>query len=144
VHVCGSWLAVGGQKDSRLLQLDLQIWKRTVFISPVDVSRCYVRTGPRASHKIIPSKNCFPVVCDLAKGDQTSESFLRVGNSISAIRIITFFGMLPKSSRAGIDSHEKLKSFAESQWISCWSAPTSRPDLIMRRSAQTSLNTALR
>src|SRR5436190_11599280 len=105
VHVVGLGCG-GGQKDFRLLNW-IHKFGRDVFYSPVDVSAAMVLTARVQATKIIPQDNCFPIVCDLAKTSDLRE-LLASRDSISAIRIITFFGMLPNFEQELILT--KLKS----------------------------------
>jgi len=106
VHVVGLGCG-GGQKDSRLLTL-LQKSGRETFYSPVDVSTAMVLTARAQATKVIPQDNCFPIVCDLAKTTDPRELFAS-RDSISAVRVITFFGMLPNFEQEMILA--KLNSF---------------------------------
>ena len=92
VHVIGLGCG-GGQKDTRLLKL-LKNRGKAVFYTPCDVSTAMVLTARRAALAVVPEKNCFPFVCDLATADDLPGFFeSRITNHES--RIITFFGMIP-------------------------------------------------
>ena len=83
----------GGQKDARLLKL-LESRGKKVFYIPCDVSAAMVLTARQAALAVLPGKNCFPIVCDLATTDDLSLIFtsrFTIRNS----RLITFFGMIP-------------------------------------------------
>src|SRR5207245_1849124 len=67
VHLIGLGCG-GGQKDSRLLEL-LQAQGKTAFYTPSDVSVAMVLVARQAALAVIPSENCFPLVCDLATAD---------------------------------------------------------------------------
>jgi L-histidine Nalpha-methyltransferase len=86
VHVIGLGCG-GGQKDTRLLKL-LKSRGREIFYTPCDVSTAMVLTARKTALKVLPEKNCFPFVCDLATAG--SLRFADCGS-----RIVTFFGMIP-------------------------------------------------
>jgi L-histidine N-alpha-methyltransferase len=86
VHVIGLGCG-GGQKDSRLLKL-LKSRRKEIFYTPCDVSAVMVLMARQAAFAVLPEKNCFPFICDLATADD-----LQFPNHGS--RIITFFGMIP-------------------------------------------------
>ncbi|MGD0207377.1 MAG: L-histidine N(alpha)-methyltransferase [Verrucomicrobiota bacterium] len=92
VHVidlgCG-----GGQKDTRLLKL-LKARGREIFYTPCDVSTAMVLVARRTALAVLPQKNCFPLVCDLATADDLVE-MLNQRITHHASRITTFFGMIP-------------------------------------------------
>ncbi|HXR03887.1 MAG TPA: L-histidine N(alpha)-methyltransferase [Verrucomicrobiae bacterium] len=101
VHVIGLGCG-GGQKDTRLLKL-LKRRGKEVFYTPCDVSTAMVLTARRTALAVIPEKNCFPVVCDLATADDLQKILvtrhppartkpLRRGEGQS---LGTFFGMIP-------------------------------------------------
>ncbi len=106
VHVIGLGCG-GGQKDSRLLKR-VQERGKEVSYSPVDVSTAMVLTARQEAIQIVPQQNCFPFVCDLAKGGDVRDA-LEIPNSGGMTRIITFFGMLPNFEQEMIV--EKLASF---------------------------------
>jgi L-histidine N-alpha-methyltransferase len=85
----------GGQKDTRLLRL-LKASGKEVFYTPSDVAMAMVLTARQTALSVVPTKNCFPLVCDL----ETANDLPAVFNSSlarRASRIITFFGMIPNS-----------------------------------------------
>src|SRR5581483_445896 len=86
IHVIGLGCG-GGQKDTRLLKL-LKTRGKEIFYSPCDVSAAMVLTARKTALSVLPEKNCFPLVCDLA-----TASNLQFSNRRS--RIVTFFGMIP-------------------------------------------------
>jgi L-histidine N-alpha-methyltransferase len=92
VHVIGLGCG-GGQKDTRLLKL-LKTRGREVFYTPCDVSTAMVLVARQTALAVVPQKNCFPFVCDLAIADDLPavlDSRLRP----HASRILSFFGMIP-------------------------------------------------
>ena len=92
VHVIGLGCG-GGQKDTRLLKL-LKTRGREVFYTPCDVSPAMVLVARQTALAVVPDKNCFPFVCDLATADDLSAVFnSRFTHHVS--RITTFFGMIP-------------------------------------------------
>jgi len=118
VHVIGLGCG-GGQKDTRLLKL-LKARGREIFYTPCDVSAAMVLTARRTVLAVLPEKNCFPFVCDLATADDLPAVFDNLAGSARppsvaellrrtgcadrtpqrgvptfAIRLITFFGMIP-------------------------------------------------
>jgi hypothetical protein len=111
VHVIGLGCG-GGQKDTRLLKL-LKARGRAIFYTPCDVSTAMVLVARRTALAVMPGKNCFPFVCDLATADNLPEVFdqiiwegRRVGDpnlsgtatrrpSQEGARLLTFFGMIP-------------------------------------------------
>ena len=88
VHVVGLGCG-GGQKDSRLLKL-LQAHGKNISYTPSDVSTAMDLVARAAALKILPDKNCFPFVCDLATASNL-KSFLATPHS----SLVTFFGMIP-------------------------------------------------
>jgi len=88
VHVIGLGCG-GGKKDSRLLTLLKQAGKG-VFYTPSDVSPAMVLVARRAALKVLPEKNCFPFVCDLATATDLPALLATRQPSL-----ITFFGMIP-------------------------------------------------
>ncbi len=92
VHVVGLGCG-GGQKDARLLKL-LKKAGREIFYTPCDVSTAMVLTARQTALAVVPEKNCFPLVCDLAKADDVSV-VLDSRITHHASRVITFFGMIP-------------------------------------------------
>ena len=92
VHVIGLGCG-GGQKDTRLLKL-LKKAGREIFYTPCDVSSAMVLTARRTARDVVPEKNCFPLVCDLATADDLPVNLAsRFTSHVS--RLITFFGMIP-------------------------------------------------
>ena len=88
VHVIGLGCG-GGQKDTRLLKLLKSCGKEVVY-KPCDVSPAMVLTARQTALAVLPEKNCFPCVCDLAKVDDLRQ-FLATRHS----SLVTFFGMIP-------------------------------------------------
>ena len=107
VHVVGLGCG-GGQKDTRLLKL-LKKAGREIFYTPCDVSTAMVLTARQTALAVLPEKNCFPFICDLATVDDLPRIIWegrRVGDpnflgtaacrpSQENARLITFFGMIP-------------------------------------------------
>src|SRR5476651_172321 len=79
----------GGQKDTRLLKL-LKAADKEIFYTPCDVSSAMVLTARQTALAVLPEKNCFPFVCDLATADDLQKSLLTRHPSL-----VTFFGMIP-------------------------------------------------
>ena len=103
VHVIGLGCG-GGQKDTRLLKL-LKAGGKKIFYTPCDVSTAMVLVARQTALAVVPEKNCFPFVCDLATANDLREG-CRVGDpnflgtaarrpSQEITRLITFFGMIP-------------------------------------------------
>jgi uncharacterized SAM-dependent methyltransferase len=92
VHVIGLGCG-GGQKDTRLLKL-LKARGREIFYTPCDVSTAMVLTAHRTALAVVPEKNCFPFVCDLATADDLP-AVLDSRFTFHVSRITTFFGMIP-------------------------------------------------
>jgi uncharacterized SAM-dependent methyltransferase len=88
VHVIGLGCG-GGQKDARLLKL-LKARGRKIFYTPCDVSSAMVLVARQTTLAVLPEKNCFPFVCDLATTDDLSVSLAARHPSL-----VTFFGMIP-------------------------------------------------
>jgi len=88
VHVIGLGCG-GGQKDTRLLKL-LKARGKEIFYTPCDVSSAMVLVARRTALTILPEKNCFPFVCDLA----TAANW-RKFPATRHPSIVTFFGMIP-------------------------------------------------
>jgi uncharacterized SAM-dependent methyltransferase len=88
VHVIGLGCG-GGQKDTRLLKL-LRSRGREICYTPCDVSSAMVLTARQAAFAVLPDKNCFPFVCDLATADNLRQSLVTRHSSL-----VTFFGMIP-------------------------------------------------
>src|SRR5450432_156917 len=98
VHVVGLGCG-GGQKDTRLLKL-LKARGKEVFYTPCDVSPAMVLIARQAALAVLPDKNCFPFVCDLASATDLPAALtmghppartkpLRRGEGPS---LVTFFG----------------------------------------------------
>ncbi len=92
VHVIGLGCG-GGQKDTQLLSL-LKAHGREIFYTPCDVSPAMVLVARQAALNVLPEKNCFPFVCDLATADDLP-SVLDSRRPPLAARLVTFFGMIP-------------------------------------------------
>jgi L-histidine Nalpha-methyltransferase len=88
VHVIGLGCG-GGQKDTRLLKL-LKSSGKKIFYTPCDVSAAMVLTARQTALTVLPEKNCFPFVCDLATVDDLQKSLVTRHPSL-----VTFFGMIP-------------------------------------------------
>jgi uncharacterized SAM-dependent methyltransferase len=89
----------GGQKDAQLLGF-LKARGREIFYTPCDVSTAMVLVAREAALKILPGKNCFPFVCDLATADDLQKSLVTRHASprraeAQRRRLVTFFGMIP-------------------------------------------------
>ena len=94
VHVIGLGCG-GGQKDTRLLKL-LKARGKEVFYTPCDVSTAMVLTARQTALAVLPEKNCFPFVCDLATADDLHNILVSTSRiTHHASRLITFFGMIP-------------------------------------------------
>jgi len=92
VHVIGLGCG-GGQKDARLLKL-LKSRGKEIFYTPCDVSAAMVLVARQAALAVLPEKNCFPFVCDLAMADDLPVFFAK-HLAPRASRLLTFFGMIP-------------------------------------------------
>ena len=92
IHVIGLGCG-GGQKDTRLLK-SLKSRGREIFYTPCDVSTAMVLVASQAALSVLPGKNCFPFVCDLATAEDLPVFFAR-GQMPRAPRLLTFFGMIP-------------------------------------------------
>ena len=88
VHVIGLGCG-GGQKDTRLLKL-LRSGGREIFYTPCDVSAAMVLVARRTALAVVPEKNCFPLVCDLATADDLAPCLVTRHPSL-----MTFIGMIP-------------------------------------------------
>jgi L-histidine N-alpha-methyltransferase len=88
VHVIGLGCG-GGQKDARLLKL-LKADGKKIFYTPCDVSAAMVLVARQAVLAVLPEKNCFPFVCDLATTDNLQKNLATRHPSL-----VTFFGMIP-------------------------------------------------
>jgi hypothetical protein len=92
VHLIGLGCG-GGQKDCRLLRL-LTKRCRDLYYTPLDVSSALVLIARQAALKIIPGRNCFPIVCDIGLAEDLPE-VLETYCAQTAVRVFTFFGMIP-------------------------------------------------
>ena len=90
VHLIGLGCG-GGQKDLRLLQ-KLTAEGAHPSYSPVDVSLPMVLVAQQAAARVAPE--CQPLVLDLALTEDLTESLRRFAPN-EAVRLITFFGMIP-------------------------------------------------
>jgi uncharacterized SAM-dependent methyltransferase len=88
VHVVGLGCG-GGQKDARLLKR-LKSRGREIRYTPCDVSTAMVLVARETVLAVLPGKNCFPFVCDLA-----SASGLSAAIATRQPSLMTFFGMIP-------------------------------------------------
>ena len=88
IHVIGLGCG-GGQKDAHLLKL-LKARGRKVFYTPSDVSVAMTLVARKAALAVVPEKNCFPLVCDLAIANDLSNALVTRHPSL-----VTFFGMIP-------------------------------------------------
>jgi uncharacterized SAM-dependent methyltransferase len=88
VHVIGLGCG-GGQKDTRLLKL-LKARGKEIFYTPCDVSSAMVLVARQTALAVLPEKNCFSFVCDLATADDLQKSLVTRYPSL-----VTFFGMIP-------------------------------------------------
>ena len=92
VHVIGLGCG-GGQKDTRLLKL-LKASGKKISYTPCDVATAMVLVARLTALAVVPEKNCFPFVCDLATAVDLPALFAdRLAPHAS--RLITFFGMIP-------------------------------------------------
>jgi SAM-dependent methyltransferase len=92
VHVIGLGCG-GGQKDVRLLN-SLTGQGREISYAPCDISLALVLTSSRAAQTAVPGIPCHPLVCDLAGAVDLPQVFHDQAGA-AAIRLITFFGMIP-------------------------------------------------
>lgn len=83
----------GGQKDVQLLK-SLRAHGRELYYTPSDVSVAMTLVARKVALKILPAKNIFPFVCDLATADNLAE-VLFPSLAPQASRLITFFGLIP-------------------------------------------------
>jgi len=88
VHLIGLGCG-GGQKDVQLMKQLLSRGKKLSYM-PCDVSVAMVLVARQAALKILPAKNCFPFVCDLATADDLPTQLVTRHPSL-----VTFFGMIP-------------------------------------------------
>jgi L-histidine N-alpha-methyltransferase len=92
VHLIGLGCG-GGQKDTRCLR-QLQAAGCTMHYTPCDVATAMVLVARAAALAVVPDPHCHPFVCDLARADGLAEAFA-VGEPPDAVRLLTFFGMIP-------------------------------------------------
>jgi uncharacterized SAM-dependent methyltransferase len=92
VHVIGLGCG-GGQKDTRLLKL-LKRAGKMVSYTPSDVSVAMTLVAKQAANEVVPEKECFPLVCDLATADDLA-AILATDHVSPGARLVTFFGMIP-------------------------------------------------
>ncbi len=92
VHLVGLGCG-GGQKDSRLLSR-LQAAGKEVYYTPSDVSTAMVLVARDTTLAVVSEDRCFPLVCDLATADDL-KSVLDAQQIAGAMRLVTFFGMIP-------------------------------------------------
>jgi L-histidine Nalpha-methyltransferase len=90
IHVIGLGCG-GGQKDARLLKLLTQRHAE-VFYTPSDVSMAMTLVARQAALELVPNRNLFPLVCDLATAGGLPALF---AGPRGPRRLITFFGMIP-------------------------------------------------
>jgi L-histidine N-alpha-methyltransferase len=90
----------GGQKDTRLLKRLQELGKR-VFYTPSDVGTAMVLTAWQAATAVVAPEDCFPLVCDLACADDLTAVLGALPVS-DAMRLVTFFGMIPNFEPAVI------------------------------------------
>jgi L-histidine N-alpha-methyltransferase len=91
-HVIGLGCG-GGQKDMRLLKL-LKARGEKIFYTPCDVSTAMVLIARQTALNVLPGKNCFPLVCDLAMAEDLSNALFSRLSTLDS-RLLTFFGMIP-------------------------------------------------
>lgn len=83
----------GGQKDLRLLRALRAAGAEAAYM-PVDVSVPLALVAREAVLAEVPASRCFPVACDFAAEPDLS-GILDAQMPSDAIRLFTFFGMLP-------------------------------------------------
>ena len=88
VHVIGLGCG-GGQKDVSLLK-QLSARHKKISYTPSDVSTAMVLVARQAARKVLPVKNIFPLVCDLATAKDLPAALVTPHATL-----ITFFGMIP-------------------------------------------------
>lgn len=100
VHVIGLGCG-GGQKDTRLLKW-LKTRGRKISYTPCDVSTAMVLVARQTALAVLPEKDCFPFVCDLATADNLPACLATRHPRIAARpprgftpSLVTFFGMIP-------------------------------------------------
>jgi len=67
---------------------------KEISYTPCDVSTAMVLVARKAALTVLPEKNCFPLVCDLATAEKLSIAF-RKGGPPQGASLVTFFGMIP-------------------------------------------------
>lgn len=92
VHLIGLGCG-GGQKDTRFLQR-LAAKRKEIFYTPCDVSVAMTLVARQTALSVVPEKDCFPTVCDLATARDLPE-FFGANCMAEAARVFTFFGMIP-------------------------------------------------
>ena len=92
VHVLGLGCG-GGQKDAQLVGF-LKARGKEIFYTPCDVSTAMVLVARQTALTVLPEKNCFPLVCDLATAKDLPAA-LNSRITPHASRLITFFGIIP-------------------------------------------------
>jgi L-histidine Nalpha-methyltransferase len=92
IHLLGLGCG-GGHKDVRLLEF-LAKPGRELFYTPADVSLAMVLVARDAALKIIPGRNCRPLVCDMAAVEDLDLVCDRLAAPHS-VRLVTFFGLIP-------------------------------------------------
>ncbi|HVM48846.1 MAG TPA: L-histidine N(alpha)-methyltransferase [Candidatus Acidoferrum sp.] len=92
VHLVGLGCG-GGQKDTRLIQRLHDLGKE-VFYTPSDVSTAMVLVARQSALGVLPPEKCTPFVCDLASSEDLP-AIIGESAPADALRLITFFGMLP-------------------------------------------------
>jgi uncharacterized SAM-dependent methyltransferase len=74
---------------------------REIFYTPCDVSTAMVLVARRTALAVVPEKNCFPFVCDLATADDLPDALSARPSTEPRMpsglvpRLLTFFGMIP-------------------------------------------------
>lgn len=92
LHVIG--LGCGrGQKEARLLQL-LRRPDRALTYTPCDVSTALVLMAVHEVSPMLSSKDCLPLVCDLATAHDLTDALKQFAPTDSP-RLITCFGLIP-------------------------------------------------
>jgi uncharacterized SAM-dependent methyltransferase len=83
----------GGHKDTHFIRR-LQSTGGRVVYTPMDVSVSMVLVARQAASAAIPGSDCHPLVGDLSTMDDLA-AILELHKPVSALRIFTFFGMIP-------------------------------------------------
>ena len=69
---------------------------KEIFYTPCDVSAAMVLIARQTALAVLPEKNCFPFVCDLATADDLPNMFLDSRfTTHDPVDSVTFFGMIP-------------------------------------------------